>query len=273
MASRLRIIGIVVLILGLFLGVLLNIAWVTFPPFGGKTSQVLTPELINSGADRNINVGTVPSHPFFVNIKATFLLSADNAYGCNVELVYYTPEQGEVGIPGTQTTYDESSGTDGYKQYSISVMINPGAASGGFDIRLRVDNYGSSPITIANRQLNIVLGLFGILVPLVFAVTGLIMTAVSFIRKGEPGVKKKRVAPSTGWEPTLQWGGGTGTATKGEKKKPRMAISTQKGKAGQKRKVVKKVVPKGGAQVSCKFCGKQVPGNAFFCPHCYGKLR
>ncbi len=181
-----------------------------------------------------------------------------------MELIYYSDSTGEVSIQGTQETYDEPTGTDGTKQISISTFISPAYASSGFEIRLRVDNNGFTPITISTRQVTVVFGLFGILLPIILFVIGLLMTVISFVRKGEPGVKKPRTVPSTGWEPTLQWGGGSGTATKGSKKKPRMAISSQKGKGAPKRKVVKKAVPKGGAQVSCKFCGKQVASTAFF---------
>lgn len=269
LASKLRIIGIVILVTGLFSGVLINIVGVAIPPFGGRIVSTGS-EYFNSGGDRNINLGSIPGHPFFVNIKVDFTLTADNDYGCNIQLIYYTSELGEVPIEGTQRTYDEPSSTD--RRISITTMINPGAAGSGFELRLRVDNYGSSPVTISDREVFVVFGLFGMVLPLIILIIGLIVTAVGFIRKAEPKMKKKRAVPSGGWEPTLQWGGGTGTASKSTKKKPRMAISSPK-KTTPKKRVVKKAVPKGGAQVSCKFCGKPVSSNAFFCPHCYGKLR
>lgn len=270
LASKLRIIGIVVLVTGLLSGVLINIAWVTFPPpFGGEIVSS-NPEFINSGGDRNINLGQIPGHPFFVNVKVSFSYSAGSAYGFNAELIYYTQELGEVPIEGTLTNYGDTSGTD--SRATIQTMINPGAAGSGFEIRLRIDNIGSSPITITDRKVNVVFTIFGTILPILVLIIGLIMTAIGFMRKTEPKVKKKQAVPSGGWEPTLQWGGGSGTASKSAKKKPRMAISSPQ-KSAKKKKVVKKAVPKGGAQVSCKFCGKQVPSNAFFCPHCYGKLR
>jgi hypothetical protein len=278
MVSISRILGILLLIIGILSFTLINVAGLAFMPFGGSTPPEVDSIQIGGLANDDIFVGTVPQHPmfeFFTNIQITFELQSDNEYSCNVELLF---ESESIPIPqaidGSSRNYGpEPSGTT---TKAISTMISPQAAREAFTISLRINNMGSNPITVSSRQVNVVYTFFGMVIPGLILLLGVILTVVSFVRGRSASPKvKKRTAPG-GWEPTLQWGGSSaasGTKTKVAKKRPKMGISSTRGKSEKKTRIVKKTVPQGGTQLGCKFCGKPVPQNAFFCPHCYGKLK
>jgi hypothetical protein len=280
MASITRILGITLLLFGILLLSLINIAGIAVPPFGGRTGTLANFVPVGASLEGTVTVGDVPEHPimpFYTNIKATFLLQSDSSYSCVITLMFESesiPIAQE--IPGTQKNIDEPGGVGEYKQVTITTMISPQAASEPFTISLKLNNIGSNTITVATRRVDVVYYFFGLLVPGLLALIGIVLTVLSFVKgkKSSPEVKK-RAAPG-GWEPTLQWSSGSGgskSKTKSSKKQSKMVISSSKGSSGTKTKMVKKTVPQGGAQVGCKFCGKQVPQNAFFCPHCYGKLK
>ena len=277
MVSISRIIGIVLLLIGILLFSMINFAGTAFPPFGGKTIPEVNSVQIAPFSSDEVFVGAVPQHPmfpFFTNIEISFELESDSPYTCDVVLLFESasisiPQE----IPGTSYSYSESSGAT---TKTISTMISPAAASESFSISLRISNTASSQIIIQSRHVSVVYSFFGLVIPGFTIFVGLIITVVSFVRgRGTTPKVKERTAPG-GWEPTLQWGGssaGSGTKTKSSKKRPKMAISSTKGKPGKKTKVVRKTVPAGGGQISCKFCGKPVSQSAFFCPNCYGKLK
>ncbi len=277
MVSISRILGISLLIIGILSFAIINFAGMAFPPFGGSTIPEVDTVQIGPLANDEIFVGTVPQHPilpFFTNIKITFELRSDFPFSCDVVLLFESqsiPIAQEIG--GTSRSYTEPAGIN---TKTISTMISPQASSEAFSISLILDNTGTNAITVSSRHVNVVYGFFGMVIPGLILLIGVILTIVSFVRTRSAAPKvKKRAAPG-GWEPTLQWGGGSaasGTKTKSAKKRPKMGISSSKEKSGKKTKIVKKAVPQGGTQVSCKFCGKPVPPNAFFCPHCYGKLK
>ncbi|MHA1976845.1 MAG: hypothetical protein ACW98I_08110 [Candidatus Hodarchaeales archaeon] len=274
MASKLSVLGIGLVIIGILVFSLFNIAWIVFPPFGGRTSDVTSEVAISGGTtDGEALVGTVPASPLMLNLKVVFIFSADNAYACDFQLFLKNenfPHPGAA-LDGTQRSYDKSEGTAS-KQISLS-FFDPISIGQEFDLYIKVNNHGSSTIRILTRRI-VVVQFLGVLTPALLVLIG-VMVAVVGLKKGSaPKTKRRKAAPAGGWEPTLQWSGGSGGAKPSStKKRPKMAISSTKGKPQQKRTVVKKAVPKGGAQAGCKFCGKQVPSNAFFCPHCYGKLR
>ena len=275
MVSISRILGISLLIIGILLFTLINVAGVAFGPFGGSTPSEDTPIQIGALANGDVFVGAVPAHPmleFFTSIEITFELQSDFDYSCDVLLLFESQSIPIRGIDGTDRNYSsEPSGTK-----SISTMISPQASNEAFNIYLRVFNTGNNPITVSSRQIYVVYSFFGMIVPGLILLIGVILTVVSFVRVRSASPKvKKRTAPG-GWEPTLQWGGGSaasGTKTKSAKKRPKMGISSTRGKSEKKSKIVKKTVSQGGTQLGCKFCGKPIPQNAFFCPHCYGKLK
>ena len=277
MASISRIIGIVLLLIGILLFSVINVAGMAFPPFGGSTRPELTNSPVTPFTSDDVFIGAVPAHPmfpFFTSLKVTFELQSDFLYSCDVVLLFESqsiPIPQEIG--GTSNSYAESEGT---VTKTITTVISPQAASEAFNIYVRVNNTGTNILFVSERQVSVVYSFFGLVIPGLITLIGLIVTVISFVRGRSAAPKmKKRPAPG-GWEPTLQWGGGSassGAKDKSARKRPKMAISSTKGKPARKTKVVRKTVPAGGAQASCKFCGKPVPQNAFFCPHCYGKLK
>ena len=267
MASKLKATGLILLIVGVLTLTVFNLAWAAFPPFGGRTQTEFTEQSITGSSNEDVFVAFIPTNAIlFLRINVVFDFQGNSAYSCEINVILRNDNfPAGVRLDGTTRYYDDTSATNGYSRKQIDTIILATNLEGSTSIYLNVNNQPGSSISISNRHVKVVYGLIGLIVPALFAVVGLILTAVSFTRKKEPTVRAPRAAPTGGWEPTLQWGGGAA------KKKPKMAISTPKGKT-TKKKVVRKV-PKAGAASTCKFCGKEVASNAFFCPHCYGKLR
>ena len=278
MVSKVMVAGIIVLVLGGFLFVIFTILFpmlgmALYPFYTTTGSQArnedvrtndleqidLTPEV------RSINRVLLPI--LGVQLKASFYLQGVGGdWECDVVLVYRT-DQDTIDITGTERTYSgDSGGESGRVLATIYTSLNAAAASADYDLYVEIDNTGNNRITMLASRVDITYTLFAQIFPALLAIAGLVVTIVGFVRGRGPSVPKARPAPG-GWEPTLQWGGGAA-------KQPKMAIkSTTPGKPKPAKKVVKKAAPAGGAQQPCKFCGKPVPASAFFCPHCYGKLR
>ncbi|MHA2244405.1 MAG: hypothetical protein ACXADY_05510 [Candidatus Hodarchaeales archaeon] len=271
MPSKPTVVGLIVLILGSVFLVLFTILLPQFnvavPVISGssKTAGTLN---INAGNTRRTLVADVAGHPLWVNIRVTFILQGSNErYECNVKLVYESDNY--------QRSYDIANKSINvnpdinYIQSSMATTLMPPYSSARYDLYLEIENNGNNNIVLGEKVVLVYYSLFSTVIPAIIALVGLILTIFGFIKGKKPSAVKTK-APPGGWEPTLQWGGGAGKAS--AKKQPKMAIKSSKApKKGKK--VVKKAAPAGGGQIACKFCGKQVASSAFFCPHCYGKLR
>ncbi len=276
MISKVTIAGIPVLVTGLILLILFTIVGVIVPPFGNRTNTNYGNDAIDqvfvgpSTAETiDLHLEGIPSHPTQVYVKARFIFLSAGSYQCNIRLLFSGSVEGSISGDYKTITGPES------EERIISATVPIGYSSQSYSIKLDIENTGPNSITVSQRLIEVRFSLYSTYLPALFAIIGLILTILGFtVFKGGPSApKQKKAVTPGGWEPTLQWGGGSSTSpgtTTG--KKPKMAIKSTKAKSGQK-KVVKKVVSKGGAQQSCKFCGKGVPASAFFCPHCYGKLR
>ncbi|MFX0016699.1 MAG: hypothetical protein ACFFB2_18555 [Promethearchaeota archaeon] len=276
MASKLMIAGIVVLILGGFLFVLFSLL---FPiigtglyPFYVTTGSVSVNESFPQNTEDQFElVRGIPRTPLpimGVQLKVSFYLQGQDAWDCDVWLIYRSADE-TIGMEQqTKKTLDgDAGGEEGRMLATIYTSISGPYASKTFDMFLYVDNTGISQIRLLTYRVDVSYSLFAQVLPLIIAVVGVALTVVSIVMGRKPSAPKVRGAPG-GWEPTLQWGSGSATP----KKQPKMAIKSTKAPKTVK-KVVKTTAPEGGAQASCKFCGKPVPASAYFCPHCYGKLR
>lgn len=274
--------GIIVLILGGFLFVLFSLLFpilgVSLYPFYISTgSKPRTDESVTSN-DRDM-IDLTPDSPEIprvllpippgVQIKVSFYLQAPqtaNGWDCDLLLVYRS-DDGDIDIDGTERSYSSNDGgEDGRILVTIYTSLNPTAAGAGYDLSVEIDNTGDSRISMLASRVDVTYTLLAQIFPLLLAIAGVVVTIVGVVTGRRPSAPRVKAAPG-GWEPTLQWGGGAA------KKQPKMAIKSTAAPSKTVKKVVKKVAPAGGAQQPCKFCGKPVPASAFFCPHCYGKLR
>ncbi len=278
MVSKVTIIGIPIFLVGLIVLILFTFVGFKIFPFCVTTNteygidesehEIIDPftvEIIDLHLESRI-----PSHPTQVIIKARFIIGPHTGsdYSCDISLIYSGNEEDGQIASGTRS----GSGMDRLEEESITGNVPLGYSSRPYTIKLEVINTGSNPIRIGNRFVEIRFTLYSTYIPAIISIIGLIVILLGFtVLKGEPSVDKRKPVAPTGWEPTLQWGGTTSTTSTTPKKKPKMAIKPTEtlSKAG------KKATPAatGGGQQACKFCGKNVPTSAFFCPHCYGKLR
>lgn len=271
MVPRALMVGIPILLIGFALFGLFGIIGVDIPPFSATTGSV-TPsdnQVNPSSSSDVLLVGNVPSHPFFVAVKVQFLIDSGFNIDCDVSLFYQSSDENVYAqIPGTQKMIYSEGLTKGV----ISTQIGPSYAGRGFKLYLSVYNHGQGAVTITQSRVDLQFTLFSHVFPVLLTLIGGIVSILGFVR-GRKGPIKAEKPVTTGWEPTLQWGASSGTTkAQANVNKSKLAIKSIKTPKAEK-KVVKKAVPAGGAQIACKFCGKQVSASAFFCPHCYGKLR
>jgi hypothetical protein len=279
MISRVSIIGIPIFLVGLVLLLLFTVIGVAIGPFIVTGEKIYPQVTIQPSTSETVEImqggAEIGTHPLHVIIKAHFIIQYSGDYNCRVSILYVPSE------PGSQSEFlrigVEMDGDNirNWEQKSLSGTVPPGYASRRYRVNLEIENLGSSDIRIGERLVELRFTLYSTVLPALLAVIGLIVTILGFtVFKGGPAAPRRKVVTPGGWEPTLQWGGGSSSSTEPTSaKRPKMAIkSTKPAKTGQK-KVVRKAGPSGGAQQSCKFCGKNVPTSAFFCPHCYGKLR
>jgi len=271
MVPRLAIAGLVVFILGFITFSLFFFVGLVIPPFAGRTADITDQVTIGRFGSTDELVGVIPAHPLFVRVKAFFLVRSDGAsVDCDVQLVYENENQGVYQEIGSVKNVLGSQGD--WVQSSMSITISPGAASSEFKMWLRISNNGGDVLTLATRRVEATFSLFAWVLPAIVAIIGLVVGIVGFVKGRGPTVAKRpKVTP--GWEPTLQWGGSSSKAQAEPAKKSRFAIKSKKAPKTTTKKVVRKVAPAGGGKTGCKFCGKEVSPTAFFCPHCYGKLR
>ncbi len=269
MISKVTILGLVIIVLSLIPLILVNLIGISFPWMASQSPEDPNLVQINSGNSVTTSLVGIPGHPLHVQITVVFLLSSNDDIDCDISIIYQNPGSAFDGSPvgNTKYIYDDVSG---WRQKSITRSLPPPHSSSSFSVALKIDNQGTNTITLANRRVRAVFTLTGLILPAIILLVGIILAVFGFIKARGPAVSKPKAVPG-GWEPTLQWGGGAGGAA--ARKQPKMAIKSTKGAKPAKKTVVKKAAPAGGAQQACKFCGKQVPASAFFCPHCYGKLR
>jgi len=277
MVSKVSIIGIPIFLVGIILILLLTLIGVPIYPFGFSTSSegaiIVAPgnsEIIELSPGN----ARLPTLPLWAFVKTSFRIGSADDLDFDLTLRYEGSFQQEL---FQETIFEPYSG-DGIERIYITksndITLTPAATSSGYTFTYEIENLGVSDLTIDNRSLKTQYSLTSTILPLILALIGIIIIIVGFIlSRGKPSTtkRKKKVTTPGGWEPTLQWGGGSAKTGTTKTKKPRLAIKTTKTSVKTNKKVVQR--PTGGAQASCKFCGKNVPNAAFFCPHCYGKLR
>ena len=280
MVSKVSIVGIPIFLVGLILLLLFTVFGLVVFPFGATGARIDGDIIISPSTSQSVNViqgGTeIGTHPLQVFIKANFIIQYTDDYSIRVSVIYSPSEPGaQTGFLRTGVSLNGNNPNNN-EQRSITCTVPVSYAGRRYSVYLEIENLGTSDITIGQRMIELRFSLYSTYLPALIVIIGLIVTILGFtVLKGGPSTPKRKTAAAPGgWEPTLQWSGGSSTDPgKTTAKRPKMAIKSTKAVKGGQKKVVKKAVPKGGAQQACKFCGKNVPGSAFFCPSCYGKLR
>ncbi|MFX0184642.1 MAG: hypothetical protein ACFE95_16290 [Candidatus Hodarchaeota archaeon] len=274
MVSKLNIIGLVILLLGVIPLILFNIIGLRLPPFVVAGGSLQNSHPISAGNTRPIEInGQVDGHPIPVFLKVSFLIDHNQEFDCFISL-FLDSDNPEIGQDLFVTSKSFSGTGSGSTWKSFQIVLVPPYSSSSYTFSLEVQNPSSSnDITVSDARIQVTFTLWATAFPALLAVIGVIISIVGFIRarRGPAVPKKPKVTP--GWEPTLQWGSSAAGDTKTTGRRPKMAIKSTKAAKPTKKPVVRRAAPTSGTQASCKFCGKNVSATAFFCPHCYGKLR
>lgn len=272
MVSKLNIIGLVILLLGVIPFILFTFIGLTIPPFVVRGPTQFDSYNVSAGSTQTVDMGPgVGAHPLPVILKVSFTIDHNDDFDCDVTLLIDSENPG-IGLTALDPKPFSGEGS-GRTRKSIQVTLIPPGSSSPFAVDIDVENTGSNSFSIEDRRIQVTFTLWSSVFPAFLAFIGVIITIVGLIqaRRGPAVPKKPKVTP--GWEPTLQWGSSAAGGTKTAGRKPKMAIKSTKATKPARKTVVRKAAPTSGAQASCKFCGKSVSATAFFCPHCYGKLR
>ena len=262
------------------------IARVPIPFINGKYGQSISMEPIPiDGSYVDIQIPGSYSHPFSsiqMTFKITILGDPGEPIWGNVKILYSNPGKdifGELPTWGDTSFYLNTEGTSSEQQLTSHMSLKPKYASSSFSLYLRIkcdpqaipDSEYSGSLYLKECELEVLYTVFAFVLPPICILLGLIVIVGGFfINYRRLAAKPKPTTIPEGWEPSLRMG--TAFEPK-EKRAPKMAVKSTKSKEKPPKKVVKKAVPKGGPQVACKYCGKNVSSSAFFCPHCFGKLR
>lgn len=279
--------GLALFALGFVIIIMTSFLHFPIPFIVGKYGQSISMEPIPiNGSYVDIQIPGSYSHPFSnmqLTIRNTILGEPGAELWGDVKLLYSDPGKGIFGeLPAWGDTNFYLNGEDGgsEQQRTIYMSLNQKYASRSFSLYLRINceptggdpqNEYTGSLYLEKCEMEVIYTLFAMVLPPITALIGSIVCIGGFIinyRKLTAGPKPREVP--AGWEPSLKMA--TAFEAK-EKKAPKMAIKPTKSEVKPAKKVAKKAVPKGGPQQVCKYCGKNVPASAFFCPHCYGKLR
>lgn len=279
-------VGVALFALGFIITFLVVAIHVPIPFMTGKYGQSISMEPIpTNGSYVDIQILGSYSHPFSsiqLTFKTTILGEPGEELWGNVKLLYSNPGKdifGDLNAYG-DTSFNLNTGSTGSEQQLTFYMsLNQKYASSSFSLYLRFKcdpmfmpgfEYSGS-LYLKQCEMEVLYTLFATVIPPISALIGSVVCIGGFfINYRRLATKPKPREVPGGWEPSLRMG--TAFESK-EKKAPKMAIKPTKAKEKPTKKVGKKAVPKGGPQQACKYCGKSVSTSAFFCPHCYGKLR
>ena len=283
MVSKYTKLGGTLLILSISSTILINVLQVPIPLATGNygKSNALVP-IPSNGTYVDVLLGEInnPLHPFTTYISAIYSIKCENGQStAQTMLLYSDPSTGLSQIEWTENThwldseYGESEITN-----TMTFAVNGKYAARKYSIYLRVscdiNNFNTGNLTLQYRELKANFMFYTTILPSLSGFAGVVVMIAGFIINYRKMAKGKQPTVKPDWEPSLQWGV-VSSLKKKEKKKPQMAIKSKISSTTSKSKktIVKKVDPKGGPMVACKFCGKMMSPSTFFCPHCYGKVR
>ncbi|MFX0181657.1 MAG: hypothetical protein ACFE95_01145 [Candidatus Hodarchaeota archaeon] len=238
----------------------------------GRSSEAVA--IPSNGTSVDILLANNLWNPYNILLTTKYSCSCENGESSVRILILYSSKNRFGQLPYTSYTMYLTDGET--EEVSRTVMLNAAGASETFDLYLRISvipnndpSADTGDVYLQHREVQALYMLFASLIPLLMVIAGLAVGIGGFIynyRRLAKGVRPVDVS----WEPTLQ---ASRDVSPVKSKAPKMAIKATPSQKKVKKKVVEKVVPKGGPQQACKFCGKQVSAAAFFCPHCYGKIR
>lgn len=278
-------VGVAVFALGIAISFLVVAIRVPIPFMAGTYGQSISMEPIpTNGSYVDIKIPGSYSHPISsiqLTIKSTILGEPGEELWGRIDLLYKKPKDIFYELPawGDSSFYLNSGDTGSEQQLTQQMSLSQKYASSSFSLYLRIRcdptfNPGSEytgSLYLEKCEMEVLYTLFAMALPPIFTLIGSAVCIGGFIinYRKLAAKPKPREVPG-GWEPSLKMG--TAFASK-EKKAPKMAIKPTTPAEKPAKKVAKKAVPTGGSTHTCKYCGKNVPTSAFFCPHCYGKLR
>lgn len=276
-------VGVALFALGIIITFLVVAIHVPIPFMIGKYGQSISMEPIPiNGSYVDIQIPGSYSHPFSsiqLTIKSTILGEPGEELWGTVKLLYSNPGKDIFGeLPASSSFYLNSDGTGNEQQLTTSMSLSQKYASSSFSLYLRIkcdpdfapESEYTGSLYLKECEMEVLYTLFAMILPPIFTLIGSAVCIGGFFINYRRLAKPKAKAVPDGWEPSLRMG--TAFEPK-EKRAPKMTIKPTKSKEKPTKKVAKKAVPKGGPQQACKYCGKNVSTSAFFCPHCYGKLR
>ncbi len=221
------------------------------------------------------------THFFVMYTQITFRVTTESGEEIqgNAMLIYETTD-GQISgqVPYTNWDFYTAGGSsEDFRSFSISSKY----ASSKFNLYLRINQFSPTPqpANVDYVKVYIIYWFWAMVVPYMSFFTGIIILVGGFIYNRRPSKRRKGAPQPVGWEPSLQWGSST---TRDQQPSPKKESRFKIPKLPKKPSFKRAEKPVGatkaptrptGGQMACKYCGKAVTPGAFFCPHCYGKLK
>lgn len=263
MVSKTMAVGLIVFIVGIILAFLGNAAIIPFFISNGDTINYNEDLNLNGDVhtDNNLLAVAGSSLPLLPSTKAIIVVDIEADSNFKIIIIYNGGEY--TNMPVLEKSY--SSG--GLKR--IELLLSPQAtAAASYRLGIRVENTGDQQVTVVRAQGGILSMLLGVYLFIFIAIIGLVVAVIGWFKSRSAFVPKGKPS-KVDWEPTLEWG----SVQKQKKSRPGLPSRKKKSTSAPVKKKKKVPAGGGGTQVECKFCGRKVDRNAYFCPHCYGKLR
>ncbi|MFW9995000.1 MAG: hypothetical protein ACFFD4_23365 [Candidatus Odinarchaeota archaeon] len=265
MPRRSVVIALVVIVLGIVFGVIGNAGF--FPP----AQAIRDPNYrITNTQETLTDFGGTGGQPAFTEYSIKVEIDSSGPHDIIFRAELSQNYQGVAA--GTelfrQPYYGAGSGTYTFTGYYAAPF--GGQVPSGIPVKYTIQLSGTSSPTYQVTQYlkNRFFGVFGLPVFLI----GLILLGIAFLTRP----KKQPVGPTPVIiSPTLgaygYSGAGTGVAGVGIQQKPAKKAGGLRPAKKVKRPAARPVARAGSAP--CPYCGKLVPGGAYYCPSCYSKVK
>ncbi|MHA1974487.1 MAG: hypothetical protein ACTSW1_15925 [Candidatus Hodarchaeales archaeon] len=269
MVSNFTKIGLIFLIIGICIPVLTFNFQVLIPAISSNYKYSESTAIPSNGTYVDLPLGTNLQGISSTLLIIKYQLSCQDGSGELKYMVLYQSGDKFGRLPGTYSNFHfEEENTILIRQ---SISLNPDATSKPFNLYLRVfiskeyanENLGN--FYVDSREVTVVNIIFATIIPQYIFICGIIILITGFAYNYRKMAKKTKTI-DVSWEPTLELKDVRVTT---KEKKPRLTIESPKTTQEKKTRTIKKVV----SESKCKFCEKSVSNSAFFCPHCYAKLK
>jgi hypothetical protein len=258
LASKLVIIGVFILFIGIIFGFL---GYTGREPLLQKRQPSTLNYLLSSGEEHDFGtlIGCLPSN---IPNKVILELKIEASDSFELSMTYITREDldnANYGATIIAETFHFFSGGN----IRVETNIPTGYTKVEYFVGFSIKNTGDAALTVVSVQAGEISLFVGLYLWIIVIGAGIIFILTGLVYSNIKSRKEPKIYEQISTEPTLLWSS-----------KSRPFSTSKNGLKVRKKSKKKKQPPKVTAgKITCGSCGQTAPKNSQFCPHCYGKLR